>query len=232
MRLTRSWMLSGSMSSQRPERASGARRRAAPARDSLRRSRARPAAACSIASRKRRRAGTPARCGLGGKLAVERIVLDRDRRRARRRAGARGCSVEAAHVVGGRDWPAPACRPRRRIPDDGRSRDRRRSSWRGCRHAPERNARLSVALVSNAGSSGSPDSRADRPVDRAAEPFEIVQRVADEIAERAAAVVAAGLPVLQPHPGRRVLDVPVHGDVAQPRRSRPRRAAPWPSARP
>ena len=55
-----------------------------------------------------------------------------------------------------------------------------------------------------------------KSADRADEPFEVVEAVRDEIADHAAAIVAAGrFPVAHAHLDGAALDVPVHGDVTQ-----------------
>ena len=124
---------------------------------------------------------------LVGKPAVERIVLDGDRHE--RAAGpARVAQRKAAHVVGGRIGQHQRAVVAVELQPMAAAEIRRRSSSTRLPAAPDAKRELQRhASVSNAGSSGRPDSRADRPVDRPAEPFEIVQRVADEIAERAAA---------------------------------------------
>ena len=93
-----------------------------------------------------------------------------------------------------------------------------------------RNATDSATVVSIAGSSGKSGQARREPRDRAAEPLQIMQGVADEIAERAATVGRARLPA--PHAAcasrssRRSRSPPRGGA----RRSRPRRSAPWPCA--
>ena len=57
--------------------------------------------------------------------------------------------------------------------------------------------------------------RGRRARDRAAKPFEIMEAMADEIAQHAAAVLAIRLPALEPQARRLVFDVPGHDDVAQ-----------------
>ena len=112
-------------------------------------------------------------------------------------------------------WPAPACRPRRKIRCGGRCRDRTRNSSTGCTSGPAGKLSaiatrgLQIGVVRQAG-----DTRRQSG-DRPAEPFEIMETMADEIAQHAAAFVAAGLPVAHAHLDGAALDVPMDGDMAQ-----------------
>ena len=58
------------------------------------------------------------------------------------------------------------------------------------------------------------------PGDRAAEPFEIIETMADEVSEDPAAIIAPRLPALEAQPRRLVFDIPVYDHVPQPPDSR------------
>src|SRR5262249_44885508 len=63
---------------------------------------------------------------------------------------------------------------------------------------------------------GQSNDAASEPGDRAAEPFQIIEAMADEIAQDAPAIVTARLPAFQAQPGCLVLDVPGDDHVPQP----------------
>src|SRR5262245_20457384 len=72
----------------------------------------------------------------------------------------------------------------------------------------ERNAALGVAVRQR-------EYPAAEARERAAEPFQIMKAVADEIAEKAATAAAARLPARQAQPRGGVLDIPGDDHVAQ-----------------
>ena len=195
--------------------ASGARHRAAPAHDSLRQSPASPAGAV----RSRRESGGQPRhrrnAAVRGKLPVERIVLDRDGRERRGRAAAVAQRRSRAYSRRS-DCSAPACRPRRRIPADGRCRDRMRNSWRSCRRRRTGRQASSATLVSNDGSSGRPESRADKSGDRPAEPFEIMKQWLPKFPSAPPPSSPLVFQFFSRSRVDAVLDVPIDGDMPQP----------------
>ena len=129
------------------------------------------------------------------------------------------------------DCAAPACRPRRRIRCGARCRDRRRSSSTGSPAGPLSNCSAIATVVCSRALVGQAGDARRQPGDRPAEPFEIMEAVRDEIAEHAAAVVAAdGLPVAHAHLDRAAFDLPIARRRGAARRSRRRRASPWRAA--
>ena len=70
-------------------------------------------------------------------------------------------------------------------------------------------------LLSRSSVPGNEKIPAGETRDRPAEPFEIVEAMADEVAEDAAAMAAARLPALEAQARGLVLDIPVDHDMAQ-----------------
>ncbi len=111
---------------------------------------------------------------------------------------------------------APACRPRRRIRCGGRCRDRRRSSSTGLPSGPHSNCSAIATVVCRSRSSGRPARRADKPRDRPAEPFEIMEAMARRNCRaRRRRRRRTVFQLRMRSCDRAVLDVPMHGDVAQ-----------------
>src|SRR5262245_12187745 len=138
-------------------------------------------------------------------------ILDRDRLQ-RAIAAASVHQLEAAEIVG--SW---ICQDERAVvtveldavpgAEQGRAAHLQAAPGARCEGQRQRNAALGVAIEQG-------KHAAAQAGDRAAKPFEIVEAMADEVAEQAAAAIAARLPAVEPHTYGPVLDVPGHNRVA------------------
>ena len=163
-----------------------------------------------------------------GILRVVRIADGDALERRRRPLGVK--QFEAAHIVGARilqhqravlaeEFDAVAGAEIGRAAH-GQARQRARLELQ--RH---RYRRFQVAFVRQ-----SADARRQSG-DRPAEPLEIMETVADEIAQHAAAVVAHGFPIAHAQLQRAAFHVPMHRDMAQRADRRRHRASLWRAAR-